>query len=425
MNERPCMLGLQAADQSQLRLAAGAFARSLRDPTSPTPEENPPGRFRLLARTTTPESLRESLAAFAAGEDDPAIKVGEQAGEQPRIAFVFAGQSETRAGMGAELYRESRCYAEVIDRCSAAMGEILETTLAAALYESEDPNLLEDARLAQPALFALQSALVALWERWGVIPEMVAGHSLGEYAAACAAGAIGIEDGTRLVAARGALTQARARHGLMAVLFTSEEWVASRTDGISIAAVNAPGVIVVSGEADAITDLVASADRQGINAKALNISHPFHSHCIDPMLDGLQHAAASMPMQQPRIPFASTLEGRFLNPGEPLDASYWRRHAREPVRFLDAMRELERAGCTIFLELGPHATLTSLGERCVDTETAQWLPSIKRSGRDWRVLLDTVGKLYLAGVNVNLPAVAGDAGWDLAYSPRTNCSTPR
>jgi acyl transferase domain-containing protein len=366
--------------------------------------------------------LADALAAFSSGECDPAVEVQERTAEAPRVAFVFAGQSEIRAGMGAELYGQSPCYAEVIDRCSFAMGEALGTRLAEGIYASEDASLLDDARLAQPALFALQGALVALWKQWGVTPEMVAGHSLGEYAAACAAGVMSVDDGIRLVAARGALTQSLARSGLMAVLFATEESVveivADNGEGVSIAAVNAPEVVVVSGEADGITELLANADARGIGAKVLHISHPFHSRCIDPMLDRLEEVAASTPINKPSVPFASTLEGRLLESHESLDATYWRRHAREPVRFLDAMRELVGAGCTIFLELGPHATLTGLGERCVDERAAMWLPSLKRSGHNWRVLTETATKLWLAGVEVDLAAMAGSSGWDLLLAPR-------
>jgi acyl transferase domain-containing protein len=422
MNEHPRVLGLAAPDDSALRQAAETAERSLRDlgesAKIPSPAK---GGARLLVRGTTAESVADALGDFASGKRNPALKAQQSSRESPRVAFVFAGQSETRIGMGAELYRQDPTFAKVIDRCSLIMGETLGTTLSTALYDSEDVSLLDDARLAQPALFALQNALVAVWKQWGVTPAMVAGHSLGEYAAACTAGVFSLDDGVRFVAARGALTQSLARGGLMAVLFTDEDWVAKAAaeleGSVSIAAINAPEVIVVSGETDAITKLVTVADAQGINAKALHISHPFHSRCIDPMLDGLEATAANIQLRGANIPFVSTLEGRLLDPSEPLNARYWRRHAREPVRFLDAMRQLEHAGCTIFLELGPHATLTGLGERCVGDGAANWLPSLKRSGHDWRVLTETAAKLWLAGVDVDLAAIASSAGWQLLHAP--------
>jgi iturin family lipopeptide synthetase A len=415
MSSRPCVLSLSAADEEELRWTAAAAAGELREVATPLGLADPnEGNVRLLARGASAEEVSQGLAAFASGRAAPSVQVRARTSD-PLLAFVFAGQSETRAGMGHELYRQSPCFAAVIDRCSATIGATLCTTLVSALYDCDDPSLLDDARLAQPALFALQSALVTLWKQWGVAPDMVAGHSLGEYAAACAAGVISLDDGARLVATRGELTQSLALPGRMAVVFSSEEWVttaiASRGGDISLAAVNAPGVAVISGEAGAISEFLDAADAEGISAKALNISHPFHSRCIEPMLPGLEDAATKIALNEPRVPFASTLEGRLLVKHELPDAAYWRRHAREPVQFLNSMRELERAGCTLFLELGPHATLTGLGERCVAPGVAQWLPSLKRSGHNWQVLTDTAAKLWFAGVNVRLPEVARSVGW--------------
>jgi acyl transferase domain-containing protein len=416
MSARHFVLGLTAADDDELRRTAAAAATQLREmPETTHRDHQGEGKVRLLARAATAEEIAHGLTAFASGGRDPSVKVYARTSD-PCIAFVFPGQSETRAGMGEELYRQDACFASVIDHCSATMGEELGTSLASALYDSENPGLLGDARFAQPALFALQNGLAALWEQWGVAPDIVAGHSLGEYAAACVAGVMSLDDGIRLVAARGHLTQSCALPGLMAVVFASEEWVkaalASREGDISIAAINAPGVVVVSGQAEAITALLAAADLEGVSAKALNISHPFHSCCIEPMLRGLAEVAAKTPLSAPRIPFASALEGRLLAQNEIPDASYWCRHAREPVQFLNTMRALAREGCTVFLELGPHATLTGLGERCTPPETAQWFPSLKRSGHNWHVLTETATKLWLAGVNVSLAAVARSAGWE-------------
>ncbi len=418
--QRPCLLGICAGSREELRELAAAASEGLRDPgAASVGDGTQEGGLRLLARGTS-AAVAQGLAAFASGERDRVVEVEEQPEVRPAVAFVFAGQSEVRPEMGAELYQQSPCFAEVLDRCSLTFGETLGTTVAAAIYDSDDAGLLDDARLAQPALFALQVALAAIWRRWGVVPDMVSGHSLGEYAAACAAGAIDVEDGMRLVGARGAITQSRARSGLMAVIFATEEdvapVVADKGEGVSVAAINAPEVVVISGEADAVTEVLTDFDARGVNAKVLHISHPFHSVCIDPMLNELEKAVASTSIGPPNIPFASALRGRLLEAQEALDPAYWRRHAREPVRFLEATRALARAGCTIFLELGPHATLTGLGQRCVD-EATTWLPSLKRTGNDYRVLTDTAARLWLAGVDVDLAAMADSCGWELLAAP--------
>jgi acyl transferase domain-containing protein len=377
---------------------------------------------RLLARGADREAVAAGLATFADGGTDQAVKVAEIAAGQPTVAFVFAGQSEIRPGMGATLYEEDAGYAAVVERCDRAIGEVLDTRLARAIYGSDDGTLLEDARLGQPALFALQCGLVDIWRRWGLEPSMVAGHSLGEYGAAAAAGAIDVDDGARLVAARGALAESLAEDGMMAVLFTGEGWVAERveaSDGaISIAAVNGPGVVVVAGDAEATEALLSRAVEEMKSVKVLKVPHAFHSRCVDPMLDGLEAAASAVPLKALGLPFGSTVEGRVLEPGRVLDPDYWRRHARGPVRFLDAMQALGRAGCSVFVEIGPHSTLTGLGERSTEEQAALWLTSLKRTGGDWEVLGGSATRLWLAGVEVDLGAVAKSCRWELVGADR-------
>jgi iturin family lipopeptide synthetase A len=346
--------------------------------------------------------------------------VEEPTEESPLLAFLFSGQSEARSGMGAEIYSECPGYASVFDRCSSILGPTGGTTLVEATYGDVEPGPLEDARVAQPALFALQAGLIALWAEWGVTPDVVAGHSLGEYAAAHATAALGLEDGIRLVGERGRLTQSLAGDGLMAVLFAEEAEVAGVVAGYepaaSVASINSPEVVVISGEADAVSEILAEFRSRGVSAKPLRISHPFHCRCIDPILDGLEAAAARTPITAPQIPFVSMMEARLLAPGEAPDAAYWRRHAREPVRFGEAVEGLAGCGCMVFLEVGPHATLTGLGERR-GRDGEAWATSLRRTGHDRRVLAEAAGKLWLAGVDLDLEAMADACGYDLLRTP--------
>lgn len=418
-SSRSCVLGLAAVDEDALRRVAGAMSTSLAADKSPCLPSDGHGRSvacrtaRLLARASTFEEISSLLSAFESGNSTPGIDTN-CAATDPRAAFVFAGQGEARVGMGRELYRESPTFRSVVDRCGEVVESVLDIPLVSALY-GDDPAVLDDARLAQPALFALQCGLLAQWGDWGVSPDAVAGHSLGEYAAAFAAGMMTLEDGMELVAMRGRLTQSLALPGLMAVVFADTEWVEdmlrAQRDEVAIAAVNAPGIVVVSGSADGVSSLLESVTAQDVVAKLLNISHPFHSSRIDPILPGLEQAAAKTPLSRGRIPFASALESRMLGLDEIPDASYWRRHAREPVQFLDAMGVLEQAGCTLFVEIGPHSTLTSLGERCVPRNAALCLPSLKRGGKDLAALSETAAKLWLSGVELNLEKMAIDVGW--------------
>lgn len=412
---RSCVLTLEADTHARLRQLAARAAAGPPPPPSAPPERPRSSRsLRLVARAATPPAVRSALRAFAAGERCATVQV-ETADRDARVAFVCAGQSETRVGMGAAIYDASPLFRATVDRCSAIAEERLGFSLSAALYGSEAPDLVDDARFAQPALFALQAGLVALWRDWGVKPSAVTGHSLGEYAAAYAAGVLSLDEGIGLVTRRAQLTHERAAPGRMAVVFCNEKTVrrvaSQAVSEIAVAAVNAPDVVVVSGPSGEVAGFVDAVKASGISAKPLRISHAFHSVCVDPMLPGLEQAAAEVDLSAAEVPFVSMLEGRLLAAEEAARPSYWRRHAREPVRFLDAVRELARSGCAVFLELGPHRTLTALGERCLPEGAARWTSSLKRSGDELAVLGEAVCALWLAGVDLDFGAIARILGW--------------
>ncbi len=306
-------------------------------------------------------------------------------------------------------------FRDTMTQISCYLQEALGTSLTSTLYAEPDGQPMRDPRFTQTALFALQCALSAHWHDWGVSPSVVTGHSLGEYAAACVAGAISIEDAALLVAERGRLTRELPDRGLMAVVFTDEQTVRAeiaRQEGhVAVAAVNAPQLVVVSGPHEACASLLRAFELRGIEARRLEISHALHCSCADPMLDRFERAAERVRFGQPRLPFASTLEGRILDVGEIPGSRYWRRHARESVKFLSVVRSLEAAGLSLFVELGPHATLTGSGERCLEHGEATWLPSLKRGRDDLTVLSDAALKLWLAGVEVELAKVADALNW--------------
>lgn len=407
------LLALAAPTKHQLRIRLAEACGRLGDRTEAEFEESRSkrGDARIIAMGSNLDEVKAGLASFLAAGRSPAVRTGTGTS---RLAFVFAGQSETRPGMGAALYATNSVFADAVDKCSIAVERVLARSLSAAIYEDLDEAVMHDARLAQPALLALQTGLAALWRHWGVTPDAASGHSLGEYAAACCAGIMAPEDAMGLVAQRGRITHECARPGAMAVVFANEDVVAARLAShgrIALAAINAPDVVVVAGPKQDIADFIGSLKAADISAKALHISHAFHSWCVDPILDALEEAARKIAFRRSALLYASALEGRLLSEDERLDARYWRRHAREPVRFVDAARSLLDAGCTVFLELGPHATLTSVGERC-SGEAAQWLPSLRRSGDDHVVLGEAAIELWLSGIDVNLQTVARELGWE-------------
>lgn len=372
------------------------------------------GQVRLIALAQTTGELAAALAAFGTGRRAPGL-LTSTGGADPRVVFAFSGQGAVRIGMGSGLYDARGSFCEALERCSHRVESVLGISLTSVLYGERDTHLLHDPRFAQPALFALQCGLSAHWHEWGVSPSVVTGHSLGEYAAACTAGAIGVEDASMLVAERGRLAHELPETGLMAVVFADEATVRAEIERqgvrVAIAAINAPQVVVVSGAEEASTRLLRTFEGRGIATRPLEITHALHCSCADPMLDGLERAAARVRFREPLLPLASTLEGRILDAGEIPGPHYWRRHARESVKFLGVVRSLEAAGLSLFLEIGPHTTLTGVGERCLERGTAKWLPSLRRGRDDLSTLSETAMRLWLAGVEVNLAKVADTLNW--------------
>jgi acyl transferase domain-containing protein/NADPH:quinone reductase-like Zn-dependent oxidoreductase/thioesterase domain-containing protein/short-subunit dehydrogenase len=257
---------------------------------------------------------------------------------------------------------------------------------------------LHQTRFAQPALYSLQVALVDLWRSWGIIPGTVLGHSVGEFAAAYAAGAFDWQTGLHLVIERGRLMQSVRAVGGMVSFATSEQVLRGAIQELglvlSIAAVNGPASVVVSGEVDLLERLVAALP--SIKSKRLATSHAFHSEHMDDILDDFEAAAREASVSKASCRFVSSLSGGVAREGT-LTAAYWRRQVREPVRFHAGMKALAAAGCNVFLEVGPSADLLGLARSCVEEPEAQWTPSLRKGRNDWQQLLEAAGTLFVAG----------------------------
>ena len=272
-------------------------------------------------------------------------------------------------------------------------------------------SLLTQTRYTQPVLFALEYALLELWRSWGVAPSVVLGHSVGEYVAAYAAGMISLEDGLALIAARGRMMQALPAGGGMAAVFADEARVAAGLAGcmdrLSIAAINGPQETVISGDADAVAAAVADFAASGIEARLLDVSHAFHSHRLDPMLDALQQRADEITCREPRIAFVSNLTGAAVPAGTRPDGQYWRRHAREPVRFAASIRALRAMDVTALIEIGSHPTLLGLAAQAAPDAPWRALPSLRR-GRDERLQMrSSLAQLYVSGAALRWDAIPG------------------
>jgi acyl transferase domain-containing protein len=276
--------------------------------------------------------------------------------------------------------------------------------------DSAADSQLSETRLTQPVLFALEYALSELWRSWGIEPDVVMGHSVGEYVAACVAGVFTVEDGLRLVAERGRLMQETTLKGSMAVVFGSAEQVRGLVGSeLSIAGINGPTNTVISGSDNAVSEALGKLKSDGIATHRLTtVSHAFHSPLMEPMLDQFEQFASQIQFVHPTIPLISNLTGRTINSDEMMGPEYWRRHARETVQFALGMKERASQKNQIFLEIGPGTTLLQMGQSSVEERSAKWLPSLLPGRSDWLVLLESLGSLYVSGVRVDWDAFDTD-----------------
>lgn len=361
--------------------------------------------YRLAAVANSTEKLSSVLDAFVSGERPTGLLTGRsEINHQPRIAFLFTGQGAQSKGMGKELYETHPAFRRVLDRCSDILRPYLDGPLCSLLYgDSATDVLLNETRFTQPVLFAFEYALAELWRSWGIEPDVVMGHSVGEYVAACVAGVFTLEDGLRLVAERGRLMQELPLKGSMAAVFGSASRVrATISSDLSIASINSPANTVISGPDEAVSEALRKLKSEGITAhKLTTVSHAFHSPLMEPMLDQFEQIATQIKFARPTIPLVSNLTGSMVNPDEVMGPDYWRRHARETVQFASGMKELASQNNEIFLEIGPGTTLLRMGQSCIEDTDVKWLPSLLPGQSDCQVLLESLGSLYVSGIKVD------------------------
>jgi iturin family lipopeptide synthetase A len=362
---------------------------------------------RLALVVETAAQAEEALAAAARGQDSQwARRRQAKRGQSPKVAFLFTGQGALQAGAGRQLYEHSEVFREALGRCEELLRPWMDRSLREVLYpEPGAPRLLELTRYAQPALFSLQYALVALWRSWGIEPAAVMGHSLGEYAAAHAAGGLELPDALALVAERGRLMQGLPAGGAMAAVFASEDRVAPLASAhpgrLAIAAINAPEIVVLSGEGPSLEAALSELSAQGIESKRLPVAHAFHSPLMDPVLKPFERICASVQSRAPALPLVTNLTGGLLNQDGPPDARHWCQQLREPVRFSSGVQTLRALGCDAFIEVGPGSVLLPLAQRCEPRAEIAWLPSLRTGRKDWQTFLGSLAALYVTGSRVD------------------------
>ncbi|CAL9655143.1 type I polyketide synthase [Streptomyces sp. enrichment culture] len=396
--------------------ALRAQARSLRAFATRHPETPAALTGLALAKTRThfehravvvgsAPRLVDALTELGSGSMPLDVVTGRDRGEA-RQAFLFSGQGAQRAGMGRELYAVFPVFAEAFDAvCAHVGGELRDVVFGG------DAERLARTEWTQPALFAVEVALFRLLESWGVRPDFVGGHSVGEIAAAHVAGVLSLEDACTLVAARGRLMQALPSGGAMVAVEAAEDEIVPLLDGreAAVAAVNGPRAVVISGAEAAVSEVAAALAAQGRRTTRLRVSHAFHSPLMEPMLAEFRRVAEGITYTAPALPVVSHITGRLAVEDELTTAEYWVRHVREAVRFADGVAALAAEGVTRFVEVGPDATLTTLVQNCLpDAHGSLLVATLRKQDPERLAVLRAMARLHADGGEVDWPGVLGD-----------------
>lgn len=353
--------------------------------------------YRTALVADTPSALLEALQAEVS-------KTVTAVAKTPRkIAFLCTGQGAQTRQMGLQLYQTEPVFKAAIDSCAQLLADELALPLTEVMF-NEDDRLLNQTGYTQPLLFSLQYALAKLWESWGVKPDILLGHSVGEYAVACLAGVFELQDAIKLIAARGRLMQALPANGGMAAVFAEagavEAAIAKVSGQVVIAGYNSRRLQVISGENDAIAAVCETLREQGFSSQPLTVSHAFHSPLMNDMLAAFSEVAHSCRYQRPNIAIVSSLSGKRIDM-EMSSPDYWISHIIEPVCFSSAVTALLAETCHIAIEIGPQPHASAMAQQASGAEAVQWLPSLKRGAKDKDILLAAVAQLYQQGVNID------------------------
>ena len=348
------------------------------------------------------QGARDNLAELAENRLRPGV-VRDEHTERPTTAWLFTGQGSQYPGMARELFDAEPVFAETVTRCADAVKDIVPSPLLEVLFavDRQTGNLLRHTSFAQPALFAVEMGLARLWQSWGIEPDVVLGHSVGQYAAACVAEVFTLEDGARLMAERGRMFGSLPDGGRMVAVFTDVphvEAVAGEFPRVSVAAYNGPNT-VLSGSGEDLEQITARFGDEGIRCTWLETSHAFHSELLEPVLGEFESYAAQLEFAAPTLPLVCNRTGTVLTGQTPLDAHYWRRHSRQPVQFAESVRTVAALGCSVLMEIGPQPVLTGAAVQVWPEHLAapRAIVSLRKGVGDRRQITDALAAVYVSG----------------------------
>jgi acyl transferase domain-containing protein/acyl carrier protein len=357
-------------------------------------------------RMVVAQDVEDALNALESVNRQRVFTQFQETSDSP-VAFMFPGQGAQYANMARELYQSEAIFREECDRCFALLQPHLGIDLRQVLYPTQEEleqatQQLKQTAIAQPALFVIEYALAKLWMSWGVYPQSMIGHSIGEYVAACLAGVFSLEDALALVAIRGQLMQQMPSGAMLSVNLSADAVQPLLGEKLSLAASNAPSLSVVSGSVEAVEQLERQLAQKGINSRRLHTSHAFHSQMMAPIVGTFTEYLKTVRLNPPKIPFISNVTGTWITVTEATDPNYWARHLRQSVRFAQGIAQLMQDSHLIFLEVGPGRTLSTLTQQQASGRIVlSSLPHPKDEQSDVAFLLNTLGRLWLAGVQVD------------------------
>ncbi len=416
--DRPCLLPISARDDVALRNYVKAYSRLLREAALPLADmcysagarkEHHGQRLAVMGRSH--EEMREKLSAWLGNpEGADGVVTGNAAPKSGPITFVFTGQGPQWWGMGQQLLEREPLVRRTIERIDDKMRRLGDWSLLEEMTRPEETSCIDETHIAQPAIFALQVALAELWKSWGIVPDKVIGHSVGEVAAAYCAGIYNLDDAVKVAFHRSRLQHTTRGQGRMVAAGISaaeaRELIGSAADVVHISGINSPSLVTLSGDTESLAAIVEQLEQNGKFFRWLGIDYAFHTHQMDPIRDELLQVLADIHPRPGRIPMVSTVTGGVLL-GENFDANYWWKNVRLPVLFAPGMESLIRGGSHLFVEIGPHPSLRSTIEDCLADagQRGGVFYSLRRDTDESNELLTNLAGLYTSGVAVDWQAI--------------------